>query len=120
MNGHVDEKLRALVPIRVAAADDVEFCEISAWVDTAFNGSLVVPRSTVERLNLIMESSAEAILADGTKVELETFGCQIEWFGAKYHTQVVLNDSEYALLGTMLLAGRRLEIDYGTGHVSIQ
>lgn len=119
MNGQVDDKLRALVQIRVARAHDEEFCEIWAWVDTAFNGSLVIPRSKVEEMRLTMESSAEAILADGTKVELETFACQVEWFGATYDTQVVLNDSEYALLGTTLLAERRLEVDYRARTVSI-
>lgn len=72
MNGHVDEKLRALVPIRIASTNGEEFCDLWAWIDTAFNGSLVVPRSALKKLDLIMESSAEAILADGTKVELET------------------------------------------------
>lgn len=119
MKGHVDEKLRALVQIRVAGTHHEQFCEIWAWIDTAFNGSLVIPRSKVEALRLPMESSAEAILADGTKVELETFACQIEWFGTTYDTQVVLNDSDYALLGTSLLAGRRLEVDYAARTVSV-
>ena len=119
MNGHVDETLRALIRIRIAGIRQEEFSEIWAWVDTAFNGSLVIPRSKAEELRLTMESSAEAILADGRKVELETFACRIEWFGTIYDTQVVLNDSEYALLGTTLLAGRRLEVDYAARTMSI-
>ncbi len=80
MNGHVDDQLRALIPIRVAARGG-EPREVLAWIDTAFNGSLVLPQVKVDELQLPKESSAEAILANGNKVELETYGCAIEWFG---------------------------------------
>lgn len=120
MNGRVDEQLRALVPIQVSATQTDETDEIIAWIDTAFNGSLVIPTARIDQLGLAQESSAEAILADGNKVELETFGCWIEWFGTRYHTQVVMNDSEYALLGTILLDGHRLEIDYPQKTVALR
>ena len=119
MNGHVDEELRALLPIQVGATNDNETHELIAWIDTAFNGSLVIPESKVNELRLVQESSAEAILADGNKVQLETFACRIKWFGKLYETQVVTNESEYALLGTILLADHRLEIDYSAGTVSL-
>ena len=86
---------------------------------TALNGSLVIPRTTVDQLELRAESSAEAILADGHVVELETFGCVIEWFGKTYETQIVPNDGDFALLGTMLLEDRKVEIDYADRTVSI-
>jgi predicted aspartyl protease len=91
--GKVDGQLRALVPIRVGQPQAGNTTEIPAWVDTAFNGALV---------------------------QLETYGCSVEWFGRTYDTQVVPNDGEFALLGTMLLAGRRVEIDYSVGTVSIE
>jgi clan AA aspartic protease len=119
MKGHVDEKHRALVAIRIAAPESDEFVQCWAWIDTAFNGSLVLPRITAAELRLPMESSGEAILADGTKVAMETFGCKVEWFDREYDTQIVTNDGEYALLGTILLSGRRLEIDYANGEVFI-
>lgn len=120
MIGHVDDKLRALFPISLAGDATTKQTEILAWVDTAFNGSLVVPRAVVQDLGLVQESSAEAILADGNTVELETYGCFFEWFGSTYETQIVVNDSELPLLGTMLLAGHRLEIDYQRQTVVIQ
>jgi clan AA aspartic protease len=120
MKGHVDQELRALIPIRVTAGITDEPREYLAWVDTAFNGSFVIPRKKAEELQLPKESSVEAILANGTKVELETFGCMIEWFGETYQTQIVTNDSTYGLIGTMLLAGNKLEIDYGDGTVTLE
>ncbi|MDA0841945.1 MAG: hypothetical protein O3B01_22750 [Planctomycetota bacterium] len=74
----------------------------------------------IHELGLVQESSAEVVLADGNTVELETYACFLEWLGATYETQVVVTDSEYPLLGTMLLAGRRLEIDYDKRTVTLQ
>ncbi len=119
MNGHVDEQLRALISVCVAARGG-EPQEILVWIDTAFNGSLVIPQAKVDELQLTIESSAEAILANGSKVELETYGCAIEWFGQTFDTQIVTNDGEYGLIGTMLLAGHKLEIDYSAGTVTLQ
>jgi hypothetical protein len=57
-------------------------------------------------------SSTDAILADGQVVRLETFACYLDWFGNEFRTQVVANDGTFPLLGTMLLAGRKLMVDY--------
>jgi predicted aspartyl protease len=67
----------------------------------------------------VKESSAEAILADGHSVELETYACFVEWFGKSYETQIVANDGEYPLLGTMLLEGHHLNIDYQAKTVEL-
>jgi hypothetical protein len=40
---------------------------------------------------------------------LETFACFIDWFGNCYETQVAASYAQNALLGTVLLDGRRLE-----------
>ena len=114
MKGFVDDNLRALVRLRVAASRDGHRTEITAWIDTAFNGGLVIPRKLIVDLALTKESSAEAILADGRLVELETFACFFEWFDRSYETQVVANEGDFPLLGTMLLDGCRLHIDYRT------
>ena len=56
MNGHVDEQLRPLIPIR-ATARGGEPQEILAWIDTAFNGSLVIPQAKVDELQLMVKRS---------------------------------------------------------------
>ena len=119
MNGFVDDKLRAMISVPMAATSEGDRIDLEVWIDTAFNGGLVIPRKHIQSLGLIKESSAEAILADGKLVELETFGCFIEWFGMTHETQVIANDGEYPLLGTMLLNGRKLEIDYDARTVVV-
>jgi clan AA aspartic protease len=119
VNGWVDDQLRALISVPVAATKAGPQTEVAAWIDTAFNGGLAIPRKQVEQLGLIQESSAEAILADGQTVQLETYVCFIDWFGATYETQVVANDGTYPLLGTMMLEHRKVEIDYEAKTVTL-
>ncbi len=119
MQGVVDAHLRALVSGPVAASRSGPRAELLAWVDTAFNGTLTIPRGQVAALGLPKQSSAEAVLADGRCVELETFGCHFDWFGGTYETQVIASDGEHALLGTMLLDGHRLSIDYAAKTVEL-
>lgn len=89
------------------------------WIDTAFNGGLAIPRKQIAKLGLVNESSAEAVLADGNLVQLETFACFFDWFDNTYETQIVASDGEYPLLGTMFLDGHRLHVDYQAKTVEL-
>jgi clan AA aspartic protease len=120
VNGFVDDQLRALLPVPVSAALDGIRTEIPAWIDTAFNGGLALPRNLVADLGLVEVSYVEAILADGKSVELPLFRCLIDWFGNCYETEIAASDGRFALLGTMLLAERALHIDYKAKTVGLQ
>ncbi len=52
----------------------------------------MVPRSSVERLALQQTGTIDGILADGTQVLLETFYCEIEWFGKNRSFEVIANE----------------------------
>ena len=79
----------------------------------------MIPRKQILLLGLDKESSAEAILADGKTVAIETYACFVDWSGATYETQIVASDGEYPLLGTTLLSHRKLEIDYEAKIVAV-
>jgi clan AA aspartic protease len=115
----VDEELRALIDVALSAASGGDKTSVRVWIDTAFNGGLVIPRSEIERLGLKEASSTPAVLADGQLVNLTTFTCYLEWFGTEYRTQVVANEGDYPLLGTMLLAERDLAISCRRKRVSL-
>ena len=119
MTGFVDERLRALLRVSVSASRDGNRMDIVVCIDTAFNGGLILPRKQIAELGLVKESSAEAILADGHSVELETYAWFLDWFSNSYETQIVASNGEYPLLGTMLLDGHRLEIDYKAKTVEL-
>ena len=119
MNGIVDESQMALLDILIAAGKGARKEPLTVWIDTAFNEGLVIPRSQVERLGLKQASTTQATLADGNVVDLETFTCYLDWFGKVFRTQVVANDGQFPLLGTMLLADRKLIIDYTAKSVEL-
>lgn len=112
MKGFVDGQLRALLRVPVSASRDGDRTDIVVWIDTAFNGGLAIPQRQIVELGLVRESSADAVLADGHSVELETFACFLDWFGNSYETQIVASDGEHPLLGTGLLENHVLHVDY--------
>lgn len=119
MNGFVDAELRALLEVQIGGTRQGAKTTVVVWVDTAFNGGLVLPRQEIERLGLKEYSSTPATLADGQQVELPTFTCFLNWFGKEYRTQVVANDGAKPLLGTALLAGHDLSISYKRKTVTL-
>ncbi len=112
MIGRVDERSRALIDVPVRREPNSEEASVTAWIDTAFDGHLVFPKRLIEELELESLVETEAVLADGTRVTLETFVCYVDWFGKKIPLQVIANDGKLPLLGTGLLEERVLHIDY--------
>ena len=120
MNGVVDEFGRALLTLSIRANQDTEPTNIQAWIDTAFNGELVMPRRIIEAGQLEQTAGIEATLADGNPVMLESFTCFLDWFGDDRAIEVIANDGEYPLLGIGLLVGHRLVVDYTQMTVTIE
>lgn len=119
MTGEVDDYGRALVRIVAKAATGAAATELTVWVDTAFTGELVMPRETIARLRLVKSSAVIADLADGTDAILDTFTCQIDWFGAERVVEVVESDAKLPLLGVGLLWNRQLVVDYRLRQTTI-
>jgi predicted aspartyl protease len=105
VTGRVDKQLRALVRVTLRASLGGPRHQVEAWVDTA--------------LGLPREAATDAVLADGQTVTVDLFGCHLDWFGNIYQTQAVATDAAHPLLGTQLLAARRLVVDYEAGVVEI-
>jgi clan AA aspartic protease len=110
--GKVDDRNWALVEIEVRKTPSSPAASLTAWIDTAFDGHLVFPRSLIERLELESLVGTEAILADGRKITLETFICDLTWFGTVIPLQVIASEATLPLLGTGLLDKHVLHIDY--------
>lgn len=112
MIGRLDDERRALLEISIANRMDGVPANITAWIDTAFDGHLVLSLQLIKDLELEPLADTEAILADGSKVVLETYLSFLEWFGQRRPLQVIANDGRYPLLGTALLEDRVLHNDY--------
>lgn len=120
MNGHVDRFGRALVTVSIRPSSSGAACEIPAWIDTGFNGDLVLPQQQIDDLELVPSGTVKAILADGSEIGLQRYTCLIDWFGEERELEVVANEGESALLGVGLLVGFDLHISYRSGSVRIE
>jgi clan AA aspartic protease len=120
VKGHVDSLDRALIVLQVKPRENAATVDLSVWIDTAFNGELVVPRSLILQLQLVQSAAIDAILADGQTVTLETFSCVVDWFGEWRIVEVIANDGSMPLLGVGLLRKRRLTIDYATCELKLE
>jgi clan AA aspartic protease len=120
MIGYVDSSGRALLNIPICKSSDGEYVEITAWIDTAFDGHLVFSMETIERLELESLVETEAILADGSRVTLKTFICYVDWFGQLQPVQVIANEGRFPLLGTGLLDERVLHVDYRAKTLTVE
>ena len=120
MQGHVDDYGRAIITFPIRPSDIAAARERSAWIDTGFNGELVLPQERIDDLELPPSGTLKAVLADGTEVALQRYTCQIDRFGEQREIEVVANHGEYPLLGVGLLVSRDLQISYRSGKVTIE
>lgn len=119
MKAWVDEENRAMVEVHVANHAQSKRQTIRAWIDTAFDGHLVMPKSEIERLNLDVLADTDAVLADGSTARLRCYYCVVDWMGQIVPVQVVENVGHLPLIGTALLAKVDLRINYRTRECTL-
>ena len=110
---------RALVTVSILPSNAASVCAVQVWIDTGFNGDLVLPQQQIDALRLPQSGTVKAILADGSEVALKTYACRIDWFGERRHLEVVANEGQYPLLGVGLLVDHDLHISYRSGDIAI-
>lgn len=69
MKAWIDVEHRAMVEVHVANHARGKQRTIHAWIDTAFDGHLVMPKSEIERLDLGVLADTDAVLADGAQCD---------------------------------------------------
>ncbi len=119
MNGHVDNNGRALLTVTIQPSAEAATCHIEAWIDTGFNGDLILPQQWIDDLGLLQSGTVMGMLADGSEIVLDQYVCWIDWFGEQFDLEVIANEGEYPLLGVGLLADHDLHISYRSGEVGI-
>jgi len=92
---------------------------IDAIIDTGFNGALSIPISVAIPLGLELTATVEYELADGTIKQQMMFEATIQLGDEFFDTDILVNESDIALLGSELLKGKVLTVDYGNGTVEI-
>jgi clan AA aspartic protease len=103
--GRVTATREALLRLQLSAGETVE-----CMVDTGFTGALVLPQALVTRLNLPIIGREVFEMVGGHQFIASVAFADIEWLGETRTVRVIV--SEDTLLGTELLDGTRLTIDY--------
>ncbi len=112
--GKVNEDLEPCIFIEFADGEKLEFI-----IDTGFNGALCVPFSLVKELGLKIISEVEIFGIGSHRESLEMAVTEINWFGRKTKIEILINDGDDRLLGSELLNGKILTIDYQKMDLSI-
>lgn len=114
-SGWLDDFGNAFVVIRLADRAPIE-----CLIDTGFNGDLVLPSILFETLKFRSLGSADCVLVGGIIMPALTSIAEIEWLGTRRQVEVVSSDGTDQLIGTQLLRGTRLKIDYVDHTVAIE
>ena len=90
---------------------------VQAWIDTAFNGELVLPQTLIEELGLTKSAEIAAGLADGIVRPLNVYSAWMLWFGKIREVEVFASVGQTILLGIGLMLGLELKVNYRTLEV---
>jgi clan AA aspartic protease len=107
--GKVDEALEARVPIRIIGGPQ-GILDVECIIDTGFSGALVLPFSIVELLELPIVGHETITMVGAAEDTADIALAQVEWLGEVRREDVIVK--EESLIGTALLKGANLSIDY--------
>lgn len=93
---------------------------VPAMIDTGYNGEIILPISSIRDMNLEFLGTIDSELANGEIVDTELYKSRMKWFNEIREITVGASQSEDILLGTLLLANCRLEVDFKQRLVSIE
>ena len=118
MRGYFDDEGRPRITVSLFGSRAE--VPIEPLIDTGFDGALSVPIPLAIPLGLELHGWASYELADGTVRRDLTFQGIVHLGEETRRTEIILTEAEDALLGSELLAGYVLEIDYGNRTVEIR
>jgi len=113
-SGSVSPSLEARILIRLIDREHVE-----CIVDTGFDGALMLSRDLVDGLDLPILGGEEIKLAGNVRTWADISLATVRWLGEERDAQILVSDGSDSLIGTELLRGTRLTIDYAAATVSI-
>ncbi len=113
ITGCVTASREAVVSLKVCSPDGTQH-DVEAVIDTGFNGSLTLPVTLIEKLDLPWRRRGQAVLADGSKSLFEIYDATIIWDGKRRRIAIDALDAE-PLVGMSLLFGHDLTIEVMTG-----
>jgi len=112
--GSVTLAREARVQVRFANGEAHE-----CLVDTGFDGALILPRTLVARLQLPIIGQLVIQTVGGARSTAELALAEVVWLAETRTFEVIVSTHDDSLIGTEMLIGARLVIDYVAGTVEI-
>jgi clan AA aspartic protease len=113
-SGRVNSYREALVQIRFRQGAAIE-----CVVDTGFTGALMLPRSFCSQIQIPIVGELTFGMVGGATMAADVGLTGINWLGELREVEVIISDSDDALIGTELLIATTLTIDYFSGTLKI-
>jgi clan AA aspartic protease len=113
-SGNVNASLEARILIRLLNGTGIK-----CLVDTGFTGALVLPRSFITRNGLAIVGREMFRTVDHHEINADIALAEIEWLGERQTLRAIVSETDEAMIGTEMLIGTVLTIDYDAASVTI-
>jgi clan AA aspartic protease len=113
-SGKVNLSREAIIEVRFPVSALIE-----CIVDTGFDGGLMLPRTFAEQLQIQLVGELVFEMVGGTRMLAPVGLATIEWLNEEREIEVIIGEGNDVLVGTELLAGTILNIDYVAMVVTI-
>lgn len=113
-SGSVNSSREALIEVRLNSGEAIE-----CVVDTGFDGGLMLPRAFADSLQIPILGRLTFEMVGGMKMVAPVGLLAIEWLDELREIEMIVGEGNDALIGTELLTGTTLNIDYVARVVTI-
>ncbi len=111
--GSVGARLEVSISLKVFGPNG-QVQEITAVIDTGYNGGLSLPQAVVTALSLPPLATKEVTLGDNSRKVMSFFDAVVLWDGRLRRTRVLCAELD-PLVDTALLRGYHLDVDFVNG-----
>ncbi|MGH7598724.1 MAG: hypothetical protein ACREOI_20405 [bacterium] len=98
--------------LMVTLATDKEQVSLKALVDSGFDGQVALHYDAADRYQLEVVRLTEVTYANGQKVEEIVCRGKVLWHNEIHRIQIVLSDDEEPAIGTLLLKGSIMTMNF--------
>lgn len=113
IRGRVDGRRLIWVPLHIAG-DRENFTTVEAVLDTGFSGTLTIPPHIVLDMGLSSDYYTDVTLGNDVPASLKTYSGFLLWH-ERLRAVPIFESAGAPLLGTRLLAGSRLIVQFRNG-----
>jgi clan AA aspartic protease len=118
LKGRVNRHGEPVIPIQLILRNRP--ANLTAVIDTGFNGYLSVPRRLLVRSKWLAIGTEKFEIATGALVEQEIYLGEIVFDRQRGPVYTVMTDAQDILIGTKLLRGKTLVVNFRTRHVTVR